>query len=298
MGEAVGDRWDEWQQNLHYADYVILAGDRRRHHLPADRAAAAGRPSPRLIPPDARAGHHCARCRPTCHWVRRWRSARSRDRPSCCPVSSSGHLVLVPSAAGLALPRPRPRAAQVVRGRAARGRRARAADRAAPRGGARTCAPSASTTSSTWRCRSRRRRWPRWRSSARSSGVSREPAAGRDRADRGSRGDGRRRRRSRGTRAATRRRPPTRSRSGSRRPARSCPACRATAPRCPPRACCASGAPDANVISRQIALPVILGAAALKGVRLARRGVPPGVARRDARRRRRRRSPRRSPRCG
>ena len=25
VGEAVGDRWDEWQQNLHYADYVILA---------------------------------------------------------------------------------------------------------------------------------------------------------------------------------------------------------------------------------------------------------------------------------
>ena len=36
---------------------------------------------------------------------------------------------------------------------------------------------------------------------------------------------------------------------------------------------------DANVISRQIALPVILGAAALKGVRLARRGVPPAIAR-------------------
>jgi undecaprenyl-diphosphatase len=35
--------------------------------------------------------------------------------------------------------------------------------------------------------------------------------------------------------------------------------------------------PDANVISRQIALPVILGAATLKGVRLARRGLPPGV---------------------
>ena len=35
---------------------------------------------------------------------------------------------------------------------------------------------------------------------------------------------------------------------------------------------------DANVISRQIALPVILGAAALKGVRLARRGVPSGIA--------------------
>ncbi len=36
---------------------------------------------------------------------------------------------------------------------------------------------------------------------------------------------------------------------------------------------------DANVISRQIALPVILGAAALKGARLARRGVPPEIAR-------------------
>jgi undecaprenyl-diphosphatase len=36
---------------------------------------------------------------------------------------------------------------------------------------------------------------------------------------------------------------------------------------------------DANVISRQIALPVILGAAGLKGVRLARRGLPPGTGR-------------------
>jgi undecaprenyl-diphosphatase len=35
---------------------------------------------------------------------------------------------------------------------------------------------------------------------------------------------------------------------------------------------------DANVISRQIALPVILGAAALKGARLLRRKLPPGVA--------------------
>jgi undecaprenyl-diphosphatase len=34
---------------------------------------------------------------------------------------------------------------------------------------------------------------------------------------------------------------------------------------------------DANVISRQIALPVIVGASALKGIRLARRELPPGV---------------------
>jgi undecaprenyl-diphosphatase len=36
--------------------------------------------------------------------------------------------------------------------------------------------------------------------------------------------------------------------------------------------------PDANVISRQVALPVIMGAAVLKGVRLTRRGIPPGFA--------------------
>jgi membrane protein DedA with SNARE-associated domain len=26
VGEQVGDRWDDWQQKLHYVDYVILAG--------------------------------------------------------------------------------------------------------------------------------------------------------------------------------------------------------------------------------------------------------------------------------
>jgi len=35
---------------------------------------------------------------------------------------------------------------------------------------------------------------------------------------------------------------------------------------------------DANALSRHVALPVIVGATALKGVRLARRGLPTGVA--------------------
>ena len=35
---------------------------------------------------------------------------------------------------------------------------------------------------------------------------------------------------------------------------------------------------DANALSRHVALPVIVGATALKGVRLARRGLPSGVA--------------------
>lgn len=36
---------------------------------------------------------------------------------------------------------------------------------------------------------------------------------------------------------------------------------------------------DANVLSRHVALPIILGATLLKGIRLARRGLPPGTAR-------------------
>jgi undecaprenyl-diphosphatase len=36
---------------------------------------------------------------------------------------------------------------------------------------------------------------------------------------------------------------------------------------------------DANVLSRHVALPIIVGASGLKAVRLARRGLPPGAAR-------------------
>lgn len=39
---------------------------------------------------------------------------------------------------------------------------------------------------------------------------------------------------------------------------------------------------DANVLSRHVALPIIVGASLLKGVRLARRGLPPGMATRFA----------------
>jgi len=53
VGEAVGDRWDEWQQSLHYADYVILAAIgagivyllwRRRRGPPKAEADPAGTP--------------------------------------------------------------------------------------------------------------------------------------------------------------------------------------------------------------------------------------------------------------
>lgn len=42
------------------------------------------------------------------------------------------------------------------------------------------------------------------------------------------------------------------------------------------------GREDANALSRHVALPIIVGASALKGVRLARRGLPPGMAARFA----------------
>jgi undecaprenyl-diphosphatase len=42
------------------------------------------------------------------------------------------------------------------------------------------------------------------------------------------------------------------------------------------------GREDANVLSRHVALPVIVGACALKGTRLARRGLPPGMGARLA----------------
>lgn len=42
------------------------------------------------------------------------------------------------------------------------------------------------------------------------------------------------------------------------------------------------GREDANALSRHVALPVIVGATALKGTRLARRGLPPGIAGRFA----------------
>ncbi|MCW3009742.1 MAG: Bacitracin resistance protein BacA, partial [Solirubrobacterales bacterium] len=39
---------------------------------------------------------------------------------------------------------------------------------------------------------------------------------------------------------------------------------------------------DANALSRHVALPIIVGASLLKGTRLARRGLPPGMSARFA----------------
>ena len=47
----------------------------------------------------------------------------------------------------------------------------------------------------------------------------------------------------------------------------------------PPRALRGFDRTDANELSRHVALPIIVGATGLKGVRLARRGVPRELAR-------------------
>ncbi len=73
--------------------------------------------------------------------------------------------------------------------------------------------------------------------------------------------------------------PSTASPSGSARPPRWRPACPETAPPSPRRAGGASTAQHANLLSRTVALPVIVGATLLKGVRLRRRGVEPGLGR-------------------
>ena len=57
------------------------------------------------------------------------------------------------------------------------------------------------------------------------------------------------------------------------------------------------GRAEAAALSREVALPVLAGAAVLKGFRLARRRPPAGELRALARRRRRRRRRRRGPRC-
>ncbi len=59
LGQAVGDRWDEWQQNLHYVDYAILAAIgagivyllwRRRRRPGEPEADPAGTPVPDTTP--------------------------------------------------------------------------------------------------------------------------------------------------------------------------------------------------------------------------------------------------------
>ena len=130
-----------------------------------------------------------------------------------------------------------------------------------------------------WRCRSRPRPLAALAVRAPDRAAARRARAGRGRADRRVRGDGARGRLPRGARAATRRRPADALAIGFAQAFALVPGVSRNGATLTAARVLRFRRADANVISRQIALPVILGAAALKGVRLARRGVPPGVAR-------------------
>ena len=183
VGNAVGDRWDEWQKKPPLRRLRDRRGDRRGIVYLLLRRRRGGR---------RRAGgprggyHELGVDRPATG--RGGGARRDTGTHGLLPVSSSGHLVLVPSMLGW-------------RYRDLDPDLRKSFEVALHAGGAlalliglrrevrRTCARSASTTSSTWRCRLRRPRWPHWRSRTRSSGVCRS-RAGRGRAHRGRRGDG------------------------------------------------------------------------------------------------------------
>ena len=255
--------------------------------------------------PPARRGHpaRCGAGEHGCRLALATLSLRPSDRPGhpAGPDRAAAGLLLGPHhdhplAAGIRSARARRRTAQVLRGGAARRHRRGADDRAArrgARGGRQSGRPAPGLAGAPRFCL--RRSWAT-RSSARSSAGS----APRARSPPGWRW-GRWRWRwptARPRRGATSR--PAWSTAcgwGSPRPAHWFPACRATAPRWPRRGWRRFTRTDANRLSRHAALPVIAGATLLKGVRLARRGLPPARSCLSLRGRGRR-SPRRSPRAG
>ena len=290
IGREVGDNWDTWRNHLHYVDYAV----RRARSSPAIAylviapARRTGRLGADAAEPEPRGPARAAAS-----------SALIQGPTELLPVSSSAHLTLLPWLAGWRWQELDSEARKsfevaVHAGAAAAlliGQRRRIARRAAslrppPRARGRPLVRAPGHRRAT-------------AASARSSGGSAgraRPRAGLDRrarvawslADRRPqrRGPGRRRRR---RRPGARRRPG--GRAGPWRLAKRRDAHRGALARAFTRE-------QANLLSRTVALPVIVGAAVLKGVRLRRRGVEPRAAHRDGVRGRRRRSSRRSPRSG
>ena len=138
IGVQVGANWEEWRDKLHYFDYVVLAGPDRARGLGVREVAArqgrgrrpeapscAPRPTraarPRR-PPRRVAGGDEQGDSPTIPPSRAIALGAVQGPTELLPVSSSAHLTLVPWLARLGLGAARPRAAQELRGRAARRR--------------------------------------------------------------------------------------------------------------------------------------------------------------------------------
>ena len=256
--------------------------DRRRRRLPRRPLAARPRREPAADAPAGLSGALPAAPR-----------ARARrcctGPPSCCRSPPPATRRSCPWLLGWPYARPRPRAAQGLRGRAARGHGGGAAGRAARRG---RRAPRAASTAGASVLVARLVRAAGDRRAARSSGRSsgawaRPPtiAAG---LLLGVGGDGGGRR-ARPRRGAAARRPasPTRCALGVAQACALVPGVSRNGATLAAARARGFDRADANALSRHVALPVIVGATALKGARLARRGLPAGAGARLRRRRRR-----------
>ena len=168
-GKAVGSNWKNWRHHLDYVDYAVVAllvlGDRvpdRRRRRRGERPDAEPRMRVSVARPPP-LGEALA-------------LGALHGPAELLPISSSGHIEVVPMAPGLALLRARRRASQVVRGRAPRRHGGGAADHPARRGRRRGRRSQPPADRQRRLSASRRRRSSATRSSARSSGGSGTPA--------------------------------------------------------------------------------------------------------------------------
>ena len=161
-GQQAAENWTRWKDSLHYVDYAVAVLIVARRRLP--RRSLVAQPQPR-----ARRG--CAGLAGRSNCATRSRSGRSTGPPSCCPISSSAHTTLVPWLLGWPYAELDPRAAQGLRGRAARRHGGGAARRPARRGVGRRARPRPPPRAADRWARSCRPPSSATRSSARSSGA-------------------------------------------------------------------------------------------------------------------------------
>ena len=287
IGVKVGENWEEWRDKLHYFDYVVLAGPDRARRLRL-RQVAPRRRWRRPTPESARGeAETVVRDRGLSGCPRTSDPSRSRRRSDARAIALGavqGPAELLPDlelrppvadplARRLGLGPPRRRAAQELRDRAARRRRRGAAARPAPgdrrRARAASTGARASVIALSFLPPGRRR--PRARAPDR--GEPRRAASDGDRAARRRRRDG-----------ARRPRPKHRSRSragavdglalGLAQAAALAPGVSRNGATLTAARWRGFARAHANMLSRTVALPVIVSAAVLKAARLRRRGLP------------------------
>ena len=288
IGMQAGERWENWKDSLHYFDYAVAAAiviglvylcSCRARPAARTRTSGAAAPADRDTRRPSGVGLAASTPRrrlrlPLAHAV----ALGALQGPAeLLPVSSSGHLALVPALLGWPYAALEPSCARPSRWPCTPARRRRCRSPCA-RGGRGVCAASAAAR------RWARARLPAARAGGRGAGAT-DRARGWGACARSPLAQVAGGRRAGGSPTVA---PPTgrwptpgcstTSSSASARRPRSCPASPATAPASPPLRLRRFERPAAHRLSRHAALPIILAATALKGTRLARTGLPPGLA--------------------